>query len=65
MAWVTIAISALVLVLLVWGLSSRRPSRTKADPLPPREVAGAGRIGRVWTNNDPLLAVDAAEGERS
>ena len=63
MAWVAIAISALVLVLLVWGLFSKRPSGRKADPLPPKAVAGAERIGRVWTNNDPLLAVDAAAAE--
>ena len=59
MFWVTAVISALLLLVLAWGLLSRRRPRRMTYPLPPREVAGAERLGRVWTNNDPLLAVDA------
>lgn len=59
MVWVTTVISALVLVALAWGLLYRRRARRPAWPLPPKDVVGADRVGRVWTDNDPLLAVDA------
>ena len=59
MAWVTTVVSAVLLVMLAWGLLYRLRSRRPAFPLRPREVAAADRVGRVWTDNDPLLAVDA------
>jgi hypothetical protein len=63
MVWVTTVISALVLASVLLGfLAGRRPSRP-GYPLPPQAVAGATRVGRVWTANDPLLVVDAEAAE--
>ena len=56
-------ISALLVVVLAWGFLSRRRAHPPAYPLPPMEVAGARRVGRVWTDNDPLLVVDARAAE--
>jgi hypothetical protein len=61
--WAAIVIGALVLVVLAWGFVSRRRPRRVAYPLPPMEVAGAERVGRVWTDNGPLRVVDAAAAE--
>jgi hypothetical protein len=57
--WATTVVTALLLVVLAWGFVSRRRPPGSAYPLPPTQVAGAERVGRVWTDNDPLLAVDA------
>ena len=59
MVWATTVVSALVLVALAWGFLYRRRARRPAGRLPPKDVPGADRVGRVWTDNDPLLAVDA------
>jgi hypothetical protein len=56
--WVTTLISALLLVVLVWGFLRRSRSPRPDYSLPPSEVTGAERVGRVWTNNDPVLVVD-------
>jgi hypothetical protein len=57
--WVTTVVTALLLVALAWRFLYRRRARRPAWPLPPKNVAGAHRVGRVWTDHDPLLAVDA------
>lgn len=61
--WVTTAITAVLLVVLVGGLVSSRRRGRVAFPLPPLELEDASRVGRVWTNNDPLIVVDAEAAE--
>jgi hypothetical protein len=57
--WATTLISALLLVVLAWGFLRSGRSRRPEYSLPPREVTGAERVGRVWTDNDPVLVVDS------
>lgn len=59
MEWAAIAITGVLLVVLVGGLVSTRRRGRRAYPLPPLETGDATRVGRVWTNNDPLVVVDA------
>jgi hypothetical protein len=56
--WATTLISAFLLIVLVRGFLRRGQSRRPQYSLPPREVTGAKRVGRVWTDNDPVLVVD-------
>ena len=63
MVWAMVGISAFLLGVLAWGFFSKRRPRKSAYPLSPSDVAGAALVGRVWTNNDPLLAVDARAAE--
>jgi hypothetical protein len=57
--WATTLISALLLVVLAWGFLRSARSRRPEYSLPPREITGAERVGRVWTDNDPVLVVDS------
>jgi hypothetical protein len=57
--WATTLISAFLLIVLVRGFLRRGQSRRPQYSLPPREVTGAKRVGRVWTDNDPVLVVDS------
>jgi len=57
--WATTSISVLLLVVLALGFLRRGRARRPEYLLPPREVTGAERVGRVWTDNDPVLVVDS------
>src|SRR5437763_15510756 len=57
--WATTSISVLLLVVLALGFLRRGRALRPEYLLPPREVTGAARVGRVWTDNHPVLVVDS------